>query len=222
MLYLGTEFAFWVSVDGGQSWAQFNQDLPSVAIFEVAQHESINEIVLATHGRSLWACDVSAFRQLNTKDFASKPTLLKPSDVIRWRRNSRRGGTNRRYSSNNPSSSALIWYSLAEDAEKVELKIQDINGETVSDLTAETAAGLHRASWSLVRTGERGRRLPIANGRYRVSLQVDGSEVASQVLNVVQDPTIAPDAISEEELATVNELLGVDEESEEEDQGNID
>ncbi|MEM7475340.1 MAG: PDZ domain-containing protein [Planctomycetota bacterium] len=65
VLYLGTEFAFWVSVDAGNSWAQFNQELPSVAIFEVAQHPEVDEIVLATHGRSLWACDVSALRSLN-------------------------------------------------------------------------------------------------------------------------------------------------------------
>jgi photosystem II stability/assembly factor-like uncharacterized protein len=52
VLYLGTEYAFWVSVDAGQTWAQFNQELPSVAIHEVAQHPDVNEIVLATHGRT--------------------------------------------------------------------------------------------------------------------------------------------------------------------------
>ncbi len=86
LLYLGTEFALWVSTDRGQAWRQFNQTLPSVAIHEVAVHPELPEIVVATHGRSLWACDVSGLRQVSAKLMEASSALLAPETVTRWRR----------------------------------------------------------------------------------------------------------------------------------------
>ncbi len=48
LLYLGTEFSFWASLDRGAHWTKFQNDLPTVAIHEVAQHPTNGEIVLAT------------------------------------------------------------------------------------------------------------------------------------------------------------------------------
>ncbi len=214
VLYLGTEFAFWVSVDAGQTWAQFNQDLPSVAIHEVAQHPDVNEIVLATHGRSLWACDVSALRSLNTAEAKEKVVMLEPTDVIRWRRSSRRGGTNRRFASNNPSSSSTLWYSLPKNAESASVKVQDIAGKELAVLRGGTDAGLQAVRWNLTQSSGRGRVQTVPTGSYRITLVVDDKEVVSKILEVKSDPTLAPDAISEQEFEAVEELLRVGEEEE--------
>jgi len=149
ILYLGTEFALWTSVDRGQNWTQFNQSLPTVAIHEVAQHPDVDEIVVATHGRSLWACDVSGLRQLDKESLTASAELLEPSDVIRWRRNPSRGGTNRRYVSENPSSGARFWYTIPEAAEKVSIRVMDIEGQVISEIEGSGKPGLHVATWSL-------------------------------------------------------------------------
>ncbi|MEM7314552.1 MAG: hypothetical protein AAF497_15505, partial [Planctomycetota bacterium] len=214
VLYLGTEYAFWVSVDAGQTWAQFNQDLPSVAIHEVAQHPDVNEIVLATHGRSLWACDVSALRSLNAVEAKEKVVMLEPTDVIRWRRSSRRGGTNRRFASNNPSSSSTLWYSLPKNAESASVKVQDIAGKELAVLRGGTDAGLQAVRWNLTQSSGRGRVSTVPTGSYRITLVVDDKEVVSKILDVKSDPTLAPDAISEQEFEAVEELLRVGEEEE--------
>ncbi|MFN3190910.1 MAG: PDZ domain-containing protein [Aureliella sp.] len=215
VLYLGTEYAFWVSVDGGQTWAQFNQELPSVAIHEVAQIEGVDEIVLATHGRSLWACDVSAIRGMSLKDVQEKVVLMDPADVIRWRRASRRGGTNRRFSSENPSSSSSIWYSLPKDVGSATVKITDVTGATLAELKGDTGAGLHSVRWNLAQSAGRGRIRSVPTGRYRVSLIVDDKEAGSKLLEVKADPTLAPDAISESEFEAIEELLNAGEEEDE-------
>ena len=216
VLYLGTEFAFWVSVDRGRSWAQFNQELPSVAVHEVAQHPDVNEIVLATHGRSLWACDVSMLRSLDISAASEAVVLLKPAEVIRWRQISRRGTTNRRFASDNPSRRSRLWYSLPEDAESVAVKIENISGNTLAELKGETKAGLHAVSWNLTEpAGRRGTRA-VAAGTYRVTLVVDGEASGVQVIEVKADPTLAQDAVSEEEFAAVEELLREDEEEDSE------
>lgn len=217
LLYLGTEYAFWISLDRGQTWAQFNQELPTVAVHEVAMHKSIDEIVLATHGRSLWACDVSALRGLDAKMLDEKATLIEPATVIRWRRQPSRGSTNRRYVSDNPGSGARIWYTLPEAARKVSVTIEDIGGKKVSELKGNAEKGLHVVEWNLTRApSRRGQRpSPVSAGDYRVSLSIDDKIVSTQVLSVKNDPNLSADAISEIEYQQVLEELAEEGEEEE-------
>ena len=97
LLYCGTEFGFFASLDRGLSWFSLCTNLPRVAVHEVAQHPILDEIVVATHGRSLWSLDVSTLRQLTPDSLKDKPVLYKPSTVIRWQPQPRHGGTNRRF-----------------------------------------------------------------------------------------------------------------------------
>lgn len=149
LLYAGTEFAFWVSVDRGQTWAQFNQNLPTVAIHEVAIHPTNGEIVLATHGRSLWACDISGLRQLKSEHVTKEIALYDPQNVIRWRAEPSRGGTNRSYVSQNPANGAKLWYTLPEKAQKVSLRVENVQGELISELTGKAEPGMHQINWDL-------------------------------------------------------------------------
>ncbi len=149
MLYAGTEFALWLSMDRGANWTKLNTNLPTVAIHEIAQHPTNGEIVAATHGRSLWACDVSALRQLKPENLSNQVALFKPEEVVRWRSEPSRGITNRRFSGENPTAGAHLWYALPVKAERVSLRIEDIEGKTVRELRGETAAGLHLINWDL-------------------------------------------------------------------------
>ena len=67
MLYCGTEFGIWVSVNRGAAWAKINNNLPTVAVHEVAQPTTASEIVVATHGRSVWVLDVNSLRQMSER-----------------------------------------------------------------------------------------------------------------------------------------------------------
>ena len=149
MLYAGTEFALWLSMDRGANWTKLNTNLPTVAIHEVAQHPTNGEIVAATHGRSLWACDVSGLRQLKLENLSTQIALFKPEEVVRWRSEPSRGNTNRRFAGENPTSGAQIWYALPTKAERVSVRIEDIEGKVLRELRGETAAGLHRLNWDL-------------------------------------------------------------------------
>lgn len=216
LIFLGTEFSFWVSIDRGQNWSQFNQSLPTVAVHEIAMHPDVSEIVLATHGRSLWACDVSPLRSLTPKKLTSEISLLKPADKIRWRRASRRGGTSRRYVASNPSNGVQLWYTLPKDVKSAALRIENIVGEKLAELKGGTKAGLQVTQWNLTqgRRRQRGRSSALPVGDYRITLVIDGKEVAKQVLSVKQDPTLSPDAISEAEFEAVQRELEASEEEE--------
>ena len=58
LLFLGTEFGLWISLDGGKQWAQYKGgDLPNVAVRDLAIHPRDNDLVIATHGRGIWIVD---------------------------------------------------------------------------------------------------------------------------------------------------------------------
>ncbi|RUL86187.1 VPS10 domain-containing protein [Tautonia sociabilis] len=202
LLYCGTEFALWFSVDRGSSWQTLDGGhLPTVAIHEVAVHPTAGEIVAATHGRSLWVLDVTPLQQLTEEVLSADAHLFDPLPAVRWKREPSRGGTNRKFYGDNPVSGGVIYYSLLEEADEVSLKIVDAAGDAVQSLRASRRPGLHRVIWDLTRRSEgRGglaglaagrtpRGTPVPPGTYGVILDVDG-ETYRQTLRVDQDPTL--------------------------------
>ena len=201
LLYLGTEFAVWASLDRGKTWLPLNTNLPTVAIHEVAIHPTAGEIVVATHGRSLWALDVSGLRQLTRETLKSKAALLKPTPVVRWQSEPSRGSTNRKFIGQNPPRGAVFYVALPSKAAKAALKIFDFSGEVVYTLTVPTEPGLHKLAWSLNRLNPRTAvtagggglnrffRGPssAAPGTYKTVLTVDGQEF-TRPLTIEADP----------------------------------
>ncbi len=160
LLYLGTEFGAWASINRGQSWTKINgTSLPTVAVHEFAQPTTANEIVVATHGRSIWVLDVSALRQMTPAVVRnSLPKLFNPSTAVRWQIQPGGNGpfpeSNRRFVGTNPVRGATIDYVLPKKDARVALKIVDISNRTVAELKAETDAGLHRVVWNLQTAGQ--------------------------------------------------------------------
>jgi photosystem II stability/assembly factor-like uncharacterized protein len=206
LLYLGTEFGAWASLDRGKSWTRINNNLPTVAVFEFAIHPTVGEVVAATHGRSLWVLDVAPLRQMSAETFKDPAQLYKPTSVVRWRTNPSRGRTNRIFAGENPPSGAQIYYALSKKAESLSIKLFDAEGRQVQELRGPTEPGLHRVSWSLARAGrvQRGGggaatgprptggaspARPVEPGSFKVVLSVDGKDLV-QSFRLELDPEL--------------------------------
>src|SRR5262249_8988964 len=75
LLFAGTEFGLWVSVDGGGAWAELKPPgFPSVAVRDLVVQPRDNDLVIATHGRGIWIVDdITPLRNVGdalTKDVA--------------------------------------------------------------------------------------------------------------------------------------------------------
>jgi photosystem II stability/assembly factor-like uncharacterized protein len=225
LLYVGTEFASWVSIDRGQTWTQFNNNLPTVKVFNYAIHPTAGEIVAATHGRSLWIVDVTALRQMSAATVAEPAHLYEPNTVVRWRNDPEHGSLNgegfRKYYGENPPRGARFYYSLGADAREAKIVVYDVAGNVVRQLNASTDAGLHVVSWDLTRAAARpqgagpggpggaatdlppmgpggfGFGRAVSAGSYKVVLTVDGKDYI-RVLRVENDPTLAQDQLARE------------------------
>jgi len=77
LLFLGTEFGLYISVDAGDSWSKFTAGVPTVSVMDMAIQERENDLVLGTHGRSIFVIDdYSALRNIDESDFSEPLKIL--------------------------------------------------------------------------------------------------------------------------------------------------
>ena len=209
VLYLGTEFGAWVSTNKGGSWTRLGGNLPTVAVHEFAQPTVANELVIATHGRSIWVTDITSLRQMKAAVLKDPATLFAPSPAVRWRigagGESPYSSTDRKFVGTNPTRGATIEYMLNKKAEKLTVKILDVTGKTLRNLDAPPKGeGLHRLTWDLSGTsnqprgGGGGRNVgggQVQAGMYKVVLTVDDKEFTQSLL-VELDPNAPKDIIA--------------------------
>src|SRR5690606_12632842 len=65
LLYLGTDNGAYVSFNRGESWEVFSKELPNVAVHDLVIQPEAKDLVLGTHGRSLYVADISLLQKLN-------------------------------------------------------------------------------------------------------------------------------------------------------------
>ena len=83
LLYLGTEFGLYISLDSGQSWAPFRNGVPMVGIRDMVIHPREADLVLATHGRGIIILDdLEALRQLTPDIVGNSITFLRPDTTF--------------------------------------------------------------------------------------------------------------------------------------------
>ncbi len=78
LLFLGTEFSFYVSFDAGASWTEFNKGLPAIPVRDIAIQERENDLVIATFGRGFYVIDDYTPLQNYKKDIIGKPGYIFP------------------------------------------------------------------------------------------------------------------------------------------------
>ncbi len=80
LIFLGTELGLHISTDGGSSWTKFTAGVPTVSVMDMAIQKRENDLVLGTHGRSIFVLDdYSALRGLSSDSFKQRLQILSVS-----------------------------------------------------------------------------------------------------------------------------------------------
>jgi photosystem II stability/assembly factor-like uncharacterized protein len=82
LLFLGTEFGLWVSLDGGAKWFRWEHGVPTVSVMDLALHPREHDLVIGTHGRALYVLDdVRPLRALSEATMAEPLHLYEIADA---------------------------------------------------------------------------------------------------------------------------------------------
>ena len=203
LLFVGTEFGLWVSLDGGRQWAQYKGgDMPNVAVRDLAIHPRDNDLVIATHGRGIWIVDdITPLRVLTPEALAKdvffiqgRPTVQSISGGGGWYTG------DAEFTGDNPTDEAVITYYQRRRHIFGDLKIEvfDPDGKLLGTIPSSKRRGLSRTTWSMRLQPPRvppaasaafgaafgPRVLP---GKYTVKMTND-KEVYTTQLEIVPDP----------------------------------
>jgi len=130
LLFAGTEFGMFVSLDDGANWHEFQQNLGVTPVTDLKVIRG--DLAVSTMGRSFWVLDnVSTLRQDAFRAVSDQSALFKPKDTIRYRQ------VYRGQSSNGvpdyPAPAVVVDYYLPEDVSgPIHLDVLDANGALVN------------------------------------------------------------------------------------------
>ena len=212
VLYSGTEFGLFVSPDRGGKWLRVKGNLPTVPIHEIVFHPRDNDMILATHGRSIWILDDATPVQQYSEAIKTDAFLFDMRTAMQFNPANNRGFiTDKPFHGKNPTYGAPISFYLSKPQTNVSLRIRDASGTQVRELTGNDlrearGAGVNRVYWDLRHQplpplagqqpqggggggfGGGGNNGPnVLPGEYRVTLVVDGKDVATKNVRVAGD-----------------------------------
>ncbi len=212
LLYAGTELGLYASHDGGKVWMELNmKNLPRVAIHDILIHPRDNDLILGTHGRSIWVFDdATSIQKLNSNIMQQDAALFEARPSYRFAtRMTRYGIGDKPFRGTNPAGGALLTYFLkAKPDEKTTVKMQifDTGNKLIVELkNLPKEKGLNRTAWNLSQDGARPRRPPtpeqlefqgpprgpqVLPGVYTVKLFVGDKMLAENKVEVLIDPTV--------------------------------
>ncbi|HTK81650.1 MAG TPA: sialidase [Bacteroidota bacterium] len=202
IIFVGTEFGLWITIDGGKQWAQYKgSDFPHVAVRDLAIHPRDHDLVIATHGRGIWIIDdITPLRSLSSDMLSKTAAFIKTKPVVQniqafggW------ANGDASFSAPNPTDDATITYYQKKRHIFGDLKIEvfDPNGKSMGTIPSSKRRGLSRATWgmrlkppkvptaaSATGAGIGPRLLP---GTYTVKMTKD-KETYTTTLEVLADP----------------------------------
>jgi len=192
LLFAGTEFGLFVSFNRGGHWVKF-AGLPTVAVDDILVHPRERDLVLATHGRSLYIVDDIRALEEMTADVEAKEAYLFPPragfgrhllpSFVDW------GGKAVFAGENPPEGTLLTFYVKELNGEPARVKITNGEGQTVVKMKLTPVPGLNRFSWDLrpskevlTEYGGEGAKF-VRPGDYTVSITY-GKTASTQTLHV--------------------------------------
>tara|TARA_R110000868_G_scaffold348409_5_gene609507 strand:- start:3201 stop:6230 length:3030 start_codon:yes stop_codon:yes gene_type:complete len=153
LLFLGTEFGLYITMDGGQSWSKFTNNMPAVAVHFIDLHKKTNDLVMGTHGRgAIIIDDISPLREITPE--VLKETLhffdIKPTVINEEGNFAGNFGTETQFTGPNPSRAVQIKYYLKSRHTfgKMTMEIQDMNGNVISEIGPGKSKGINIVNWN--------------------------------------------------------------------------
>ncbi len=156
LLFLGTEFGLYITLDGGVSWNKFSNNMPSVAVHSVELQKATNDLVMGTHGRGVIIIDdISPLRELTKEVLDAKVHFFKNNPTVINEEGGFSGsfGGETQFVGRNKTKNVQIKYYLnrRHTFGKMSMEIQDMKGNKIVELGPGKSKGINIVNWGFTR-----------------------------------------------------------------------
>lgn len=144
LLYCGLDNGTYVSLNSGNSWNYFTAML-NVAAYDMIVHPRDNELVVGTHGRSVFVADVKPLQLLKDNGY-KKPIMAYAPESIRY--NDKWGERLFGWSAVNKPKASVLYY-VGKAASTIDVEIYDEKGNLLRKLATVGGPGFHTLTWDV-------------------------------------------------------------------------
>lgn len=161
ILYVGTDFGVYVSVNAGESWESLPGKLPTTYVHDLVIHPRDDIAVIGTHGRGVWALDVRLIREIAEINPEVKCEILDFDDCqLPFRAGERFRRTGKELN-------APVYLKIAE---KITITILNESGNSVYEYNLDGVKGLNYVDWNLLSDDEN----LVESGSYKLQIKGEG------------------------------------------------
>ena len=226
LLWVGGEYGLYVSLDEGNSFQKWAENMPTVQVMDLAFQKREKDLVLGTFGRGAWVLDdIEPLRELAASTDFEELTFFTPPVAYQWERKQSPGvrfaasatfrGENRSFGAR---FKAFIPQVAEDNKKKMRVDYQDSNGDTIYTQYVRVNEGLNSWRWAMWQSGERypefkirkekkdqsdPRGASVLPGTYKVTISFS-DKVSSQDIEVREDPRMK-EWVSMEDLVSRQE-----------------
>ncbi|MHB8140436.1 MAG: WD40/YVTN/BNR-like repeat-containing protein [Vulcanimicrobiaceae bacterium] len=200
LVYAGTEEGMWISYDGGAVWKSFQNNLPTASVRDIRIQRAFDDLVIATHGHSVFVLDDIRALQKLPKAVAAGAWLFKPRTSYEYNLHENDEGIYTQYTAPNPPYGVMItFYQKTPGKTAPAVQILNAQGQVVRMVSGThtvhhkkvsyvtNKVGLNRYTWNFTVNGPQkwygaarkryqgpneGPTVP--PGRYAVRMTIDG------------------------------------------------
>lgn len=145
ILYAGLDHGTYVSFDEGTQW-HYLAAMPNVATYDMVVHPRDLDLVIATHGRSIYVMDVEPLHQVVGR-LDESITAIKPSSI---RFSNRWGSKFTEYREPFMPEVQLLYYLGNNGTSTITIEVEDSNGDQVTKIETKGTQGFNTYHWNLV------------------------------------------------------------------------
>jgi hypothetical protein len=151
LLFAGTEWGLFVTVDGGAHWTQMKAGLPVIQVRDLAIQKRENDLVLGTFGRGFYVLDdYSPLREMTPQTLANEAALYPLRNPYVYNELGYPRASWGNETTPNPPFGAVLTYSVAKNfSGTLNVTITDDAGRQIRKLDVASSSGVHRVAWNL-------------------------------------------------------------------------
>ncbi len=135
LLYVGTDHGVYVSYDDGMKWSRILDDMPQTPVHDLVIQPVANDLLVGTHGRSIYKANITNLRALKDHDNSLKIFAI---DDVKY--SSRQGSQRSKY--RDAYERKIIYDVYSPNASVVELELSTAKGKTLLQKSIDLKKGL--------------------------------------------------------------------------------